>query len=129
MLIKLVIWLLKWKRLSVRDRTVLTNVLLESIKAVPLKSIISIDQSHNIYVMGQPLDGDQVVKLRNSASSTIHSEARRLVQNQVRFAAIDKGFLKNYDDKDELFYKAALWYSQQENELLEALSGEITPVD
>lgn len=124
-MIRFVVWLLKRKKLSEKDRLVLTNYLLESIKTIPLRSLITQDPNRVIHIQGVPLSVEQSIALRESAKAALNSKARQTVQDQVRFAAIDKGYLKSYDQTDALFYKAAIWYSQEENQLLEWLAGEV----
>lgn len=130
MIVRFLVWLLRYKKISEKDRTFVLNALLESIKSVPLRYVISTDNNRNIYVMGKPLSIEEALSLRDSASAVLNSKVRKLVQDQIRFKAIEDGYLKNYDPVKGVFYKAALWYSQQENELLEELSGEVvTTVD
>ena len=49
----------------------------------------------------------------------------QLVRDQVRFTCVENGFMKNEksDPYQSLFYKAALWYAQEEKTLIEALAG------
>lgn len=129
MIVRLALWLLRSKRLSVKDKTLVVNTLLEGIKAIPLRSLITQSENGTILVQGRPLAADELIGLRESAVSAVHSKARQLVQNQVRFAAIDKGYLKSYNQDDALFYKAALWFAQEENALLEWLGGNVRPED
>lgn len=128
MIVKLIIWLLKSKRLSAKNRVVLINALMDKMNAVPLQSLIAKDNAGNLYVAGRKLSGDEAWKLRENASMLLRSNARKLVQDQVRFTAIDKGFLKNDLDDVTLFYKAAIWFSQEENAVYESIAGDL-PID
>lgn len=127
MLAQITAWLLRRKKLSVKDKTVLLNAILDTIKAIPLQSLVAQDTNRNIYVMGKRLNDDEAFKLRENAGAVLRSNARKLVQDQVRFAAIDQGYLKSDDPTAALFFKAALWYAQEENAVLEKLAD--TPVD
>lgn len=123
MLVKIVIWLLKWKKLSTGDKTVLVNAMLDKMNAVPMRSLIAKDPTGNIYVMGKQLSADETIKLRENATMLLESNARKLIQDQVRFAAIDQGFLKSDDPTAALFFKAALLYAQEEDAVLEKIAS------
>lgn len=123
MIAKFAAWLLK-RNLSPEDRSLLLTAVVNTIGAVPVKAIISVGENQQILVHGKPLALDQAIALRESAQAALNSYARALVHEQIRFAAVDAGFLKNESDDRyrSVFYKAALWFAQQENELLKALS-------
>ena len=122
----LVLWLLK--NLSVKDRTKLVNALINNaLDAVPLKAIITIDENRRILVDGKALSPEQNVALTEGAYAALNNQALQLVREHVRFAAIDQGFLKSDDPTKQLFYKAALWYAQEEKNLLTDLSRHSTP--
>lgn len=117
MLANLLAWvyLRKW---SNKDRATLTNALMKGIDAFPIRSIVVIDGPQNISVQGKQLDGVQVASLRESASAALNNRAISLIRDQVRWKAIEEGFLKSDNPEHQLFYKAALWYAQEEKNLL-----------
>lgn len=126
MILSLVLWFIRRKNLSDKDRNKVITTLLESIDAPPLQALISVDENRRVLVNGKPLSVEQIQALRESASAVLNSTARNLIHEQVRYAAIDTGFLKNGtgDLYSQLFYKAALWTAQEEDNLLRALASE-----
>lgn len=124
MIARLAAWLLK-KNLSVEDRGILVNAVMHSLDTVPLRAMISTDENRRVLVQGKLLSPEQGISLRESATSLLNNQAMKLIREQVRFAAIDQGYLQNEkaDPYRELFYKAALWYAQAEKELVEAIAG------
>ncbi len=129
MIAKVLVWCLKHFRFSEKESVTLTNALIHSVQAVPLHAIITVDENRRILVQGEPLDIEQTISLGQSAVALQQSTLLRLIREQVRFTAIDNGFLRNEkaDQYQESFYKAALWYAQQEKELIDALAGPSDP--
>lgn len=127
MIIRLIVWALNRKDLSEQDRLTLLTEVMHSLKAVPLRAIITVDEDNRIFIQGKPASVEQLMSLQESAASALNSTARNLIREQVRFAAVDKGFLKSDNLKTQLFYKAALWYAQEEDELLRQMAATTDP--
>ncbi len=127
MIAKLAAWLLRRKTFSEKDRIILTNAVIHSLDALPLRAIITVDEGRRILVQGKPLAAEQVLALQESAAAALANPAASLIDEQVRFAAIDRGFLQSDDPKTQLFYKAALWFAQERKNLLTQLSGPSDP--
>lgn len=123
MILRFVAWILKYKSWSEQDRLVLLTKVMHSLDAVPLHAIITVDENQRILIQGKLATVEQLIALQESATSVLNSQARNLIREQVRFAAIDQGFLKSDDPKTQLFYKAALWFAQEETELLQRMAG------
>lgn len=122
MIVQVIKWL--WRsRLSDKDRLSLLNIVIHRLDIIPLRAIITVDENRRVLVQGKPLDTEQLIVLRESASSTLNSYARNIIREQIRFAAIDQGFLKSDDPQTQLFYKAALWFAQEEQNLLENIAS------
>lgn len=120
----LIVWLLK----KIGNRSVLERVLFESLDTPPLRGMISMDESRRMTVAGRVVAPDQLIALKESAQNALDSQALRVVRDQIRFKAIDQGYLSALDPtKTATFYKAALWYCQEERSLLESLAGQQTP--
>lgn len=126
MIAKILAWGIRKWNFSDKDRLVLITGVMHSLDAVPLHAIISVDENRRILVQGKPISSEQAFALSESAATALRSQALSLVHEQVKFAAIDRGFLKSDDPRTQLFYKAALWFAQQERELLEMLSPDLT---
>lgn len=123
MIAQLAVWLLGRKSFSEKDRIILTNALLRGAGAFPLRAVIGVDANQRMTINGKPVSLDDMATLRDTADTALRSPARKLVHEQVRFMAIDKGFLQTEDPKVQLFYKAALWFAQEETELLKQMAG------
>lgn len=89
-----------------------------------MRAAITTDAANRILVHGKPVSAEQLMTLRETAASTLRSPARNLIHEQVRFMAIDRGFFQSDDPKAQVFYKAALWYAEQENDLLTQLAAD-----
>lgn len=118
-----IVWLLK----KIGNRSVLERVLLESLETPPLRGMISTDESRRMTIAGRVVAPDQLIALKESAQNALDSQALKIVRDQVRFKAIDQGYLSALDPtKTATFYKAALWYVQEEVALLQSLAGQQT---
>lgn len=111
------------KNLSVSERTALVNVLIHNLGLPPVKGIITTDENQRILVQGSALSVEQTIQIRESAVALKNNHALKLIRDQVRFMAVDKGFLQSDNPESQLFYKAALWYAQEESNLIEGLAG------
>lgn len=117
----LVVWLLK----TFGSRKVLEEIVFASLETPPMRGIISQDASRRLTVSGRVLSPEQILGLRESAQNALDSQALKVVRDQVRFKAIDEGYLSAADPtKTSTFYKAALWYAQEERAILEGLAGQ-----
>lgn len=122
MLVDFICWLLK-RPLTSRDRTKLTNQILSTVGGLPLHAIITEDDGR-ILVKGVPLDGELAVKIRESASQAIHNKALEVVHEQALYLAVSKGLHESQNFDQVSFAKAAVWFAQQERNLLHALARE-----
>lgn len=110
---------------SLKDKQVLMSALLKGMDAVPLRSLIVQDQVGRISIQGKLLDGESTGKLRESASNALNNHALQVVRDQVRWKAIDEGFLRTGDPEHAIFFKAALWYAQEEKNMLMEIAKDI----
>lgn len=127
MIAKIIAFLLR-KNLSVSDRVVLVNAVINRLE-IPTRAIITVDDNRRIVVQGKPLSTEQTQSLQESAFALANNPALKLIRDQVRFQAVDLGYLQNVDSDKyrELFYKAALWYAQEETALIASLAGTKDP--
>lgn len=124
MFIRLVIWLLHHRRLSIEDRLALSREVMHSVGAIPLHDIITTDVKQQLLVRGKPLEYEVAVQLRNSARLALESSARQLAHEQTAFSAVAMGVFNVTSADQMLFARGALWFSQQETALLKTLAGE-----
>lgn len=121
MLARLVCWILERKNLSQKDREKITNQLLKSIDALPTRAIITINEG-KLFIGGAPMEGEKTASLRESATAVLNNPALKIVHDQVLYQAISIGIHQAQTTEQVQFAKAAIWYGQQEIELLKTLS-------
>lgn len=121
----MVAYLLRRTDLSVKERTLLTAVLLDKLVALPASAILSTDEGGNLLLYGKPLTSEQVRQLRESAQLMLTSTARKAVKEQVAFMAVQLGVHHGDTPEKLLFAKAALWQGQEEEKLYHLLAGTI----
>lgn len=124
MIISLVLFLLAKKNISVKDRTRLTNAILDKLGAIPVRDIISERPDGTLVVQGHPVDIEMARKLREGAISMLESSVRKIVREQVAFRAVTLGVHKAESPEQVLFAKSALWNAQQEDELYSLLAQQ-----
>lgn len=66
---------------------------------------------------------EQTLTLRDSAKGALKNKSLQLIHDQVAFAAVSHGVHKLERTEQSFFGRAALWYGQQEREILLALAG------
>ncbi len=113
-------WLLKLP-LSLENRTRLTCAILEGLDAVPLSEIITRDVNGNLMIGGEYPEQDTINKLYESARGILNNPARKLVREHVRGLAGTRGVAQGDTPEKLYFYRAALWYSDTEQQMLEEL--------
>lgn len=126
MIARLVSFLLSHAKLSQKGRLMLVNSVIHRL-GMPTRSILAVDENRRIVVNGQPLSLEQSESIQQGATALLRNPALKLIRDQIRFSAIDRGYLQNTnsDRYQDLFYKAALLYAQEEQELTRQLAGEI----
>lgn len=114
--------LIKSKDLTIQERNLCTGIILDRLEALPLASIITIDESGTTLIHGQALDIDKARMLYEAASAALDNKAEKLIDQQVLWAAITGG-LHNGDSPEKLlFYRAAIWFGQQREAQLKILA-------
>lgn len=121
MVISLLCWFLKRKNLSRTDRVRLVNSLLSTVGALPLHATITEDGG-SLSIKGVPLDGERMAKIRENASAVLHNQAWQAVHEQALYLAVSLGIHKSQDFDQTMFAKAAIWFGEQERELLQTLA-------
>lgn len=121
---KLVIFALKSKRLSGEQKAEVLSALLENLQALPLQSIITFDEYGTVAIGGRNLEPEQAIAFRDGCRAMKDSFARKMIQEQVAYAAIKMGVHQGLNPDMILFSKAVLWYAQEENKLLSTVVAE-----
>jgi hypothetical protein len=125
MFVKFVCWLLRRKTLSTHDSIQLTNTVLERIGSFPTHAIITVDGG-KILIRGTPLEREKAIVIRESARQALNNIALREVHEQVLYNAIAQSLHSAQNFEQTMFGKAAVWYGQQEIEILKQLASEGT---
>lgn len=125
MIVKLALRLLKNKRLKEEDKLLILNALLERISAIPIKSIITFDKDGTLNINGKTLTVEQTIAVKEGANSIKLNHTYKLIKDQIAFEAIKMGIHSSLSLDMVIFCKAALWLQQEEQKLIERLSGEI----
>lgn len=127
MLVRLVAWFLREKRLSNRDRLLLTGTVLNSLGGIPLHGIITLDgETNRLLIRGVPLSSDQLISLSESANALLKNQAWKLIHEHVLYQAVSVGALEGTDVEQVLFSRAGVWFGQKEKEWTELLAGTAT---
>lgn len=124
--VRLAVILLRNSKLQKEDRASLMAEVMHTIDAVPLDDILKVDEQGNLFVKGKPVDMEKAIKLKESATQALSSMARMLVHEQVARLSFVNGFHKATDIDQVLFYKAALWWGEQEDTLLRSIAQDPT---
>lgn len=112
---------LKKADLSTEDRVALVTILLDKLGAFPIGEMVQVSLN-GISINGKELDGDQVLNFRESASLLKENFARKVINEQLKFKAMEMGIHKSTTIEQLLFAKAVIWFINEENILLQSLS-------
>lgn len=121
--LKIIAFLLKSNDLSVEDRSLLTYLVLDNLHALPIRDIISFNEDGSVIVNGKTLVSEQITLLRESARAALNNTALKLIHDQVEFTAVTIGIHKSNKVENLLFGQSAIWYGQQEKNLLTVLAN------
>ncbi len=111
---------LKKSSLSMEDRLALTTALLDKLGALPIGDIVHFTES-GVIINGKELDQDQALSFREACVALKDNYARNVINEQIRYQAIDLGINKAVALDTLFFSKAALWCLNEENILIEKL--------
>lgn len=109
---------LKETNLSLEDKNALLNVLMEKIGVLPTEDIIKIE--HNkVLIKGKELDIEQTIKFKEDCIVFKDSVIRKVLNEQLKYLAVNFGVRKAVNNDMLLFAKAALWLIDEEDKILE----------
>lgn len=123
---KLVIWALEKVGSDLETKILLTNAILKEVNALPIQSIMSFTKQGTLLLNGKPLDKDKALIIQESARITLHSQARRIIQDRVNWLAVNLAVHQGTTPETILFAKAAIWFGQEENKLYKQIAQEET---
>lgn len=119
--VRLLLWLLAEKRLTLAERNALSTVILERLEALPIRGIIT-NSDEGILINGQPVSVEKMRTLRESALAALDNSALNLVGDQVRWVATERLLHKVVVPEDLHYYRAALWGIEQLKAHLQTLA-------
>jgi hypothetical protein len=119
---KLVIWLMRNTKFSTENRTLCTTALLDKLRAIPAHSIVSVDDSGRVYLNNKVVDAEKTNQIRQQAEDLLNHPLRQLVRDEVAFKAVKLGVHQANNIDEVYFSKAAIWQTQQEEEIYERLA-------
>lgn len=119
--LKLVKFLLN-KKLSYEQRNFLTNIILDNLDALPIRGIIETNDDGEIVINGSSLDIEKTIQICEAARIAENSPVLKLIRDQVTYTAIVNGVNKAIRPEEMNFYKAAVWFGQEEEKMIKALA-------
>lgn len=123
MLTKILIKLLKSK-ISLKDKELILNTLLERINALPIRDLIIFDVAGTLKINDRTLDIDQAIVFKETVLALKNNSAYKIIKEQIAFEAIKIGIHKGNTLDQIMFSKAALWIQAEEIRLITQLSGQ-----
>lgn len=123
-MVRLLLWLLDAVAKSPSDRLLITTRLLSTAGALPIHSIITTDDAGQLRIRGKQVDVEQVLALRESALNVLRSPAYQIIREQVLYLAITEGIHKGLTTEQLQFSKSAIWFGEQETNLLKTFAGD-----
>lgn len=112
------------KDLSPEDRSLLITALLKRFAAIPLHDIIYVSENGQLFVNGRKASSDTDQSLRISAERSLGEPALKFVREQVAYLTFVNAGHKASNLDELIFYRAALWWGQQEDKYLKLLAKE-----
>lgn len=120
----LTIKLLKSKRITGEQKTRLMSALLENMQAIPIKDTVQFTQDNTLIVDGRKLDIEQAIVFNDSINGLKNSYARKVINAQLTYKAIQIGIHQGQTPEQIQFSKAILWVLQETDNLIDLISTE-----
>ncbi len=112
---------LKKSSLTLEDRTALVTALLDKLGAFPIGEMVNFTET-GIAINGRDLDQEQYINFREACVLLKENFARRVINEQLKYKAMEMGIHKSTTSEELYFSKAVIWFINEENILLEKLS-------
>lgn len=124
-IVKIALFSLKCRILSGEQKAAVTSALLDNMLVVPIKDIVKIDETGTLLLNGKNLDLEQAIMFKDSVVSLKNSYARKFINQQITFNAINLGVHSGMNTDMIVFSKAALWVIQEEEKLLSTIAQDL----
>lgn len=125
---RFIVWitikLLRSKRITGEQKTVLMAALLDNIHAMPIKDIVLFNADRTMTINGRKLDIEQAISFSESTIGLKNSYARNIINSQLIYEALKLGTYSGMTPEQIQFSKAALWVIQEENRLIDMVAKE-----
>ena len=110
--------------LSEEDRLALSTMLADKTGELPFRDIIRTDEEGRLTINDLPLTIEEIKVLREGAISVLNSMAWKTVRDQIASKAVSVGVHNGDNIYKMLFSRTALWWFQEEEELLKTLAQQ-----
>lgn len=120
---RLTVWLLKHGKLSDENRNLLTVQILDKLGALPFRDILTTNELGETLVNDVPLDVERARLLREGARAALNNSALQTIWQSIAFKAVNYGFHQAETERQILWGRAGLWFSQQMQEMLRDFAG------
>lgn len=117
-------FILKTAKLSTDEKNLCITMLLTNLNYLPISDSIKYNQRGVLLINNKPLEVDEAIRVRLEAKTLRESRLRQLIRDQVTYLAINVGIHQASNAEQMYFAKAALWWKQEEEKLLETLGGQ-----
>ncbi len=116
--------LLRSKRLKGDHKTRIMSVLLDNLHAIPVNSIMQFNRDGTMLINGRSFDYEQAMAFREGVIVLKNSNARKIINDQLTYEAINLGIHQGLTPEQIQFSKAVLWIIQEEQKLIDSVTTE-----
>lgn len=110
--------------LSLEDRVALTTCMLSKLNVLPIGDTVHITEGRLI-INGKELDQEQMLAFRESSIALKDNYARRVINEQIRYKAVNLGINVALSLDTIMFAKAAIWCVNEEEILINTLANQL----
>lgn len=125
---KFIVWLtiklLNAKRVTGEQKTRILSALIGNIYALPIRDTITFNQDRTMNIDGRKFDMEQAMQFSESVNGLKNSYARKVINAQLTFKAIQLGIHQGETPEKIQFSKAVLWVLQEEQALIDTVATE-----
>lgn len=107
--------------LPTEDRIALTNAVTQKLNAPPIGELITLNPN-GLMINGKQLELDDLLAFREACSVLKDNYARKVINEQIRFKAIEMGIDKATTLDTLAFAKACIWVMNEYEILIHRLS-------
>jgi hypothetical protein len=121
---KLVIWSLKGIYFSGEDKAAITAALLTSLNAFPINGVVTFDATNTLLVNNKPVDMQSALLIKEGAIAAKSNTALNLINDQLKYKAMEIGIKQGMNIDQIIFAKAVLWVVQEQTNLITTIARE-----